>query len=62
MVKTKKLSEKKFFALRLCMIILLSTAIPAHAETKEFTLTVNSTGYQQDNLSNFKNEDTDVVV
>ena len=50
MVKTK-LSGKKFFVLGLCMIMLLSTGILAHAETKEFTLTVNSTGYQQDNLS-----------
>ena len=33
------------------MITLLSTGILAHAETKDFTLTVNNTGYQQDNLS-----------
>ncbi|MDE7322428.1 MAG: hypothetical protein K2N73_06785 [Lachnospiraceae bacterium] len=51
MAKTQKLRGKKFFAFGLCMIMLLSTGILAHAETKEFTLTVNSSGYQQDNLS-----------
>ena len=51
MVETRKLSGKKLLALGLCMITLLSTGILAHAETKDFTLTVNNTGYQQDNLS-----------
>ncbi|GFI24120.1 hypothetical protein IMSAGC011_02916 [Lachnospiraceae bacterium] len=33
------------------MIMLLSTGILPHAETSDFTLTVNNTEYQQDNLS-----------
>ncbi len=33
------------------MMMLFSTGLLAHAETTDFTLTVNNFGYQQDNLS-----------
>lgn len=45
------LKTKKILATSLCMIMLISTGIIAHADTTDFTLTVNKSGYQQDNLS-----------
>ncbi|GFI23863.1 hypothetical protein IMSAGC011_02653 [Lachnospiraceae bacterium] len=51
MERTKRKSKRKIIALGLCMMMLFSTGLLAHAQTTDFTLTVNSSGYQQDNLS-----------
>lgn len=51
MMKALKMKKVLVTGLCLCMMTLFSMGAVVRADTTQFTLTVNSTGYQQDNLS-----------